>query len=230
MGRLIIALVRHGEYRQRPATPSAHQPYPLTERGRADARRSAQLIAATAVQHGCRIAQPIDCSQMLRAWQTAEVIAGQLSGDHRVESFDALAERGLGSAANLTVAQIEAVLAADPRYPEPPAAWKSDSDYRLPLQGAESLLMAGERVAEHLRWRAAQLADADADRMKLVVGHGAAFRHAAYHLGVLAFEQIARLSMYHDQPVFIENLPDSGSWRQVAGAWKQRDAGSSPLD
>jgi hypothetical protein len=59
------------------------------------------------------------------------------------------------------------------------------------------------------------------DTLKIYVGHGAAFRHAAHHLGVLAFEDIAKLSMYHGVPVLLESHPD-GSWRQVGGQWKQR--------
>jgi 2,3-bisphosphoglycerate-dependent phosphoglycerate mutase len=63
------------------------------------------------------------------------------------------------------------------------------------------------------------------DTLQLFVGHGAAFRHAAHCLGVLAFEQIARLSMYHARPVYLEYLPD-GRWQHIGGAWKMR-AGSA---
>ena len=121
--------------------------------------------------------------------------------------LDALAERGLGSAANLTIAAIEAVIREDPRFEEPPADWKSNSRFRLPLQGAESLLQAGERVAAHITRQMQVLArQTRPDTLKLFVGHGAAFRHAAYHMGIRTFEQIAQLSMYHAQPVFLEYL------------------------
>ena len=67
------------------------------------------------------------------------------------------------------------------------------------------------------------------DRVKLFVGHGAAFRHAAHHLGVLAFEQLRQLSMFHCQPVLIEYTP-GGQWRHLGGDWKVRDAHSEFTD
>jgi 2,3-bisphosphoglycerate-dependent phosphoglycerate mutase len=232
MARLIAALIRHGDYRQRPNTPSAHQPYPLNAEGEAQAARAAAAIGAEARAQGWRLIDPIDSSQLLRAWQTARIIGLALNADREppIEGFDALAERGLGSAANLNQDEIAAVLRDDPRYPEPPPNWKADSHYRLPLQGAESLLEAGERVAAHLQTRMQALrGQADGDSLKLFVGHGAAFRHAAYRLGVLRFEDIARLSMYHASPVYLELLAD-GSWQQVAGDWKLRRSNSEFTD
>ncbi len=232
MARLIAALIRHGDYRQRPNTPSAHQPYPLNAEGEAQAARAAAAIHAEAQAQGWRVVDPIDSSQLLRAWQTARIIGRALTPDREplIESFDALAERGLGSAANLNLDEIAEALRDDPRYPEPPPNWKADSHYRLPLQGAESLLDAGERVAGHLRARMRALGtQVDRDSLKLFVGHGAAFRHAAYRLGVLRFEDIARLSMYHASPVYLELLAD-GSWKQVAGNWKIRHSDSEFTD
>ena len=234
MGRLIAALVRHGEYHQLRNTPSAHQPFPLTPTGEEQARQAALLLRDTAEQHGWAPISPFDSSQMLRAWQTARLIADnwpELGPEIAVESCDALAERGVGSAANLNLEQIEEVLRQDPRYDEPPPGWKSDSRYRLPLQGAESLLQAGERVAAHLVQRmGALLGEEDSrDRLKLFVGHGASIRHAAYHLGLLRFEQIAQLSMYHCQPLFLEYLPD-GRWSHIAGEWKVRNRSDRFLD
>jgi 2,3-bisphosphoglycerate-dependent phosphoglycerate mutase len=225
MARLIAALVRHGDYHQMPDTPSAHQPYPLTRTGEEQAQEAVQTLRELIIANGWELIPSIDSSCMLRAWQTAGIFAAGLQLDASsaplVESFDELAERGVGSAANLSVAQIEAVLRQDPRFPDPPADWKADSHYRLPLQGAESLLEAGERVAAHLADRMAGLPSAASDRIKLFVGHGAAFRHAAYHLGVLAFDQIRQLSMYHCQPLLIEYRP-AGRWRHAGGAWKIR--------
>jgi broad specificity phosphatase PhoE len=222
MSRLIAALVRHGDYHQLPGAPSAHQPFALNERGEDQAREAGEVLAQILLRESWDLDSVIDSSRMLRAWQTASLIAERV-GRPEVRSFDALAERGVGCAANLTVEQIERALADDPRYPPPPAGWKADSHYCLPLQGAESLLQAGERVAGHLRSSMAALRGGEprAATLKVYVGHGAAFRHAAYHLGVLAFDDIARLSMYHGVPVLLEYLPD-GSWRQVGGQWKQR--------
>jgi 2,3-bisphosphoglycerate-dependent phosphoglycerate mutase len=224
---MVAALVRHGEYRQLPDTPSAHQPFPLTPEGESQARLAADALRTAMETGGWTLSPEVHSSQMLRAWQTARIIVEQLasgsSGRLRLMSFDALAERGLGSAANLTITQIETVVHEDPRFPDLPEDWKSNSRFRVPLQGAESLLEAGERVAAHISKQLEALTrKAQSDTMQLFVGHGAAFRHAAYHLGILAYEQIAQLSMYHAQPVFLEYLPGQG-WHHIGGVWKVRD-------
>jgi len=225
--RVIAALLRHGEYHQLPDTPSAHQPFALDADGERQAGEGVAVVADILTEHAWELLPDIDSSRLLRAWQTATIIAAGLpclSGEFVIEEFDALAERGVGIAANLSIAQIEQALAADPRYEVPAPGWKANSHYRLPFPGAESLLDAGRRVADHLVTRMTALRavpGASSPRVKLFVGHGAAFRHAAYHLGVLEFEQLAALSMYHAQPVFLELLAD-GSWRHVAGDWKLR--------
>lgn len=225
MARLFAALIRHGDYHQLPDVPSAHQPFPLNSEGETQAQEGAQLLHDMIVRNEWALVPAIDSSRLLRAWQTAGIFADRLAdlvaSTPQIESYDELAERGVGCLANLTIAQIEAVLHQDPRVSDPPADWKADSHYRLPLQGAESLLEAGERVAGHLSKSMAGLLPDDHDRIKIFVGHGAAFRHAAYHLGVLAFEQIRQLSMFHCQPVMIEYLP-GGQWRHVEGDWKVR--------
>jgi broad specificity phosphatase PhoE len=241
MGRLIAGLIRHGDYQQLANTPSAHQPFPLNERGRAQAREAVLRLREDLRREGWALHPCLDSSCLQRAWQTACLIVeglrkglpeagGEAVLELSVESHAALAERGLGSAANLTLTQIEEVLLDDQRFQPPPRDWKANSHYRLPLQGAESLLEAGARVAAHLRERMGQLPRrADRDTLKLFVGHGAAFRHAAFHLGVLAFDEIARVSMYHARPVYLEWLPD-GSWRHLSGAWKPRGRHHEPLD
>ena len=233
MARVIAALIRHGDYRQLPDTPSAHQPFPLTAAGEQQARAAVAGLQAGMAANGWELHPVIDSSRLLRGWQTARIIADDLAQPLpeplRVEAFDELAERGLGSAANLDTRRIEQILVDDPRFEPPPPDWKSSSRYRLPLQGAESLMDAGERVARHLVARmSALVSNVTQDTLKLFVGHGAAFRHAAHHLGLLTFEQIAQLSMYHVQPVYLEYFPD-GTWRHVAGEWKVR-AVSEALD
>ena len=233
MARLIAALIRHGDYHQLADTPSAHQPYPLNNAGESQAREAVQQLHELMLRNDWSLVPAIDSSRMLRAWQTAAILADGLaklaSFKQAVESYDALAERGVGCLANLTTAQIEAVLQQDPRVSEPPADWKADSHYCLPLQGAESLLQAGERVAAHLSQSMAALTPGEHDRIKLFVGHGAAFRHAAYYLGVLELGQIRQLSMYHCRPVMIEYLP-GGQWRHVEGEWKVRPESSHFTD
>jgi len=225
MARLIAALVRHGDYHQLADTPSAHQPFPLTGAGERQAREGAQSLHDMMVRNDWALVPSIDSSRMLRAWQTAEIFAARLAGlsteSPQIGSYDTLAERGVGCLANLTIAQIEAVLRQDPRVADPPADWKADSHYRLPLQGAESLMEAGERVAGHLERTMASLPATDQDTVKIFVGHGAAFRHAACHLGVLQFRQLRQLSMHHCRPVLLEYL-SGGNWRHLEGEWKIR--------
>ena len=222
---MIAALIRHGDYHQLADTPSAHQPYPLNSTGEIQAQDGAQALHDMIVRNGWTLDPSIDSSRMLRAWQTAVIFADRLAGlvssTPQIENYDALAERGVGCLANLTIAQIEEVLQQDPRVDDPPVDWKADSHYRLPLQGAESLLEAGERVAAHLSQSMAALPPDGHDRVKIFIGHGAAFRHAAYHLGLLEFGQLRQLSMFHCRPVLIESLP-GGQWRHVGGEWKVR--------
>jgi 2,3-bisphosphoglycerate-dependent phosphoglycerate mutase len=231
---MIAVLIRHGDYAQLPQTPSAHQPFPLNADGEQQAREAAALLREMCARHGWQPEVCIDTSRMLRAWQTARIIADELADlqpdGFTVVSFDALAERCVGAAANLSVTQIEDIIRHDPRFPDLPEGWKSDSHYRLPLQGAESLAEAGERVAIHLRQRTAGPAAAsDRPQLKLFVGHGAAMRHAAWRLGVLEFGEIAQFSMYHGRPVYIECQPD-GSWCHIAGEWKPRAQHVTELD
>jgi 2,3-bisphosphoglycerate-dependent phosphoglycerate mutase len=222
MPRLIAALVRHADYRQLPHTPSAHQPFPLTDAGRDQALQAAGKLQQDAARQGWDIAGEIHSSELLRAWETATIIAQHLAGEHTVSEFAELAERSVGNAANLSISQIEAVVGDDPRCSPLPKDWKSDSRFCLPLQGAESLVDAGERVAGHLRTAMQRLGEhARVDTAMVFVGHGAAIRHAAYTLGVLHFGEIARLSMYHAEPVYIEY--SATGWQHVAGNWKVRE-------
>jgi broad specificity phosphatase PhoE len=234
MPRVIAALLRHGEYHQLNDTPSAWQPFPLTEQGCQQAKRSVTLLQGVLRMFDWDLCSVIDSSKLLRGWQTADEIRqglnDKLSISLSVESFDELAERSMGSAANLTLQQIEDVMSVDPRFQQPPADWKSDSHYQLPLQGAESLIQAGKRVARHLDNRLAELQQqVTTDTVKLFVGHGAAFRHAAHHLGVMEFDQIAALSMYHCRPVFLERQY-AGSWSHLTGEWKVRSRGEAFVD
>lgn len=225
MARLIAALVRHGDYQQWPDVPSAHQPWPLNRQGENQAQQAAQIMHDTIMQNGWTLVPSIDSSRLLRAWQSATILADGLASLLQmplpVESYDALAERGVGSLANLTIAQIETILRQDPRVSDPPVDWKADSHYCLPLQGAESLMQAGERVAAHVSQSMSALPPDESDRVKIFVGHGAAFRHAACHLGVLESAQLRQLSMYHCRPVFIECL-QGGLWHHLEGDWKIR--------
>lgn len=234
MNKLIAVLIRHGDYHQLPNTPSAHQPFPLNDAGRLQATKAIELLKQMSEKNNWVFHPVIHSSNLLRSWQTADIIAKGIDAIDKLERYDELAERSLGSAANLTVGQIEQIIVDDPRFDTPPEDWKSNSDYCLPLQGAESLINAGKRVAQHLE-KAMDVIQSEPEFKeeqaiaKIIVGHGAAFRHAAFHLQVLKFEQLVRLSMFHAQPVALERHQD-GSWAHVDGEWKIRNYMDSKLD
>jgi 2,3-bisphosphoglycerate-dependent phosphoglycerate mutase len=168
---------------------------------------------------------------MRRAWETAQALASSLGSQtgrsFSCSEFEALAERSVGAVANLTVAAIEAILREDPRFSAAPPGWKRDSAYRLPFQGAESLADAGARVAAHLLGWGQTAPEAT---LKLIVGHGGAFRHAASALGALAPERVSELSMDYCAPIYFEyRLASSGSAQlvQVGGSWQPRSSSSA---
>ncbi|SIQ48868.1 histidine phosphatase family protein [Marinobacterium stanieri] len=223
----LIALIRHGDYEQLAKTPSALQPYPLTDEGAEEVRQQARRFRDWLEQQDIRPSAEVHCSTLLRAWQTAQLymeeLADLFSSTPELQSFPDLCERRVGSVANLSTGEIERILELDPRFEPAPKGWKSDSHYRLPLEGAESLMDAGTRVAGHLRLCAA----APERGLQLVFGHGAAFRHAAYHLNVIEFDDIKRLSMYHGHPVVLQQDPLTG-WSHHSGEWKIRQKSERP--
>ena len=217
MAENLIAFIRHGEYRQRQNVPSAFQPFSLTESGSQQAKGCADEIEKFLLEQNTKI-HSLHTSSLLRAWQTAEIIRQALKVDVPLQQTLQLAERCVGSVANLTVSEIEAVIAADPRYDKPPKNWKSDSYYCLPFPGAESLMQAGERVADYInKYLKSNVGQGG---LNIFVGHGASIRHAAFGLGILEFEQIAKLSMHHARPVFYKY--EQGEWIHLAGEWKVR--------
>jgi broad specificity phosphatase PhoE len=230
----MLAWIRHGEYAQPPGVPSAHLPHGLTARGQEQALAAAHVVWQDSRQHGLEIHAIVDCSRLRRAWETAHLLALELGRlgcpALTVQEFDDLGERGLGAAANLTIEQIEAVLAADPRFELPASGWKRDPSYVLPLPGAESLEHAGRRVARHVTARMRALTGGPS--LKLFVGHGGAFRHAALALGLLSARDVQRLSMQHATPIYFEHRTDPLAGDRLihtAGQWRERPS-ASPLD
>lgn len=227
MAQGYTAFLRHGAYHQRADVPSARQPFALTDEGLAQASAGGKALAQMLSNRGLRPAPVVWCSRQLRAWQTAEAVVAQLRAHgfaiETLTETSALAERGLGAAANLRIAEIEAVLQGDPRYAPPPPGWKSDSDYCLPLEGAESLMQAGRRVADHLQ------AKATPGLVTVHIGHGASFRHGCHLLGLLSRDQIARLSMYHARPLLFCH-EENANWSHLAGDWKVRGSKDIPAD
>lgn len=228
MAKIIVAFIRHGDYEQLTGTPSAHQPFKLTETGEKQSQLQAQQLLQLIKNEQWCLDPIFDCSHLLRAWQTADIYRRILQpvAEQPIEvaSFPQLAERSVGTAmANLSVEQISQIIEYDPRYETLPNNWKSDSHFCLPFHGAESLMMSGKRVADHITQRLYQQdRHTEKSYLKLFFGHGAAFRHAAHVLGVLKFDEIAKLSMYHAQPVMFE--VNNRNWVKAQGNWKVRGA------
>lgn len=234
MPRLFAALVRHGAYHQPEGVPSALLPHPLTDAGRAAAAELGRTLAARERAGEFTIHGAIDASSLRRAWETAtvmaEALAQALGRPFVVDAFDALAERSLGAFANLSVAEIERIVADDPRYPPLPPGWKAMSSFRAPAIGAESLMEAGARAAAHIEARLQAIAPIlPGESLKIFVGHGAGLRHAALALGTLTLAEIPGLSMHHCRPVILER-EDVGRYRHAGGAWKVRKAGEVARD
>jgi 2,3-bisphosphoglycerate-dependent phosphoglycerate mutase len=227
MARVIAALMRHGVYEQPPGTPSAHLPHPLKPKGWQQASESAVRLAEICKREGWALDPVIDSSPLLRAWQTASVAADEFKKifgrEYALEQFEALMERSVGAAANLDLEQIAAAVDADPRLDALPEDWKQQSHFKLPLHGAESLMESGARVREHLLARCAPLQSRGEDTLKLFVGHGGCFRHAAVQLGALPLGDARKLSLHHGGFVLIEEADDQ-SWKKIGGEWKQRSA------
>ncbi len=233
MAKVFIALMRHGSYVQPEGVPSAHLPYGLDAAGCEQAAAAAGLLLNLCCERGWRLHPVLDCSTLRRAWETASLVASTLAQAQpdvgwTVEEFPALCERGLGAGANLTVEAIETIVADDPRWASLPADWKSSAHVRLPLQGAESMMEAGRRVATHVRARVAELETSSTPVLKLLVGHGGSIRHAAVELGVLSLDTVGDLSMHHCEPVVLSC--QGAQWRHVAGQWKLRGGRDARLD
>jgi broad specificity phosphatase PhoE len=228
MVKRALAWIRHAEYAQPSGVPSAHLPHGLTARGREQARAAAHGVLAFAREHELELHPVVACSSLRRAWETADLLRHELmrigGPALALEELPALAERSLGAAANLSVGEIEAALCADPRFEAPPRGWKRDPRYRLPLLGAESLEEAGARVARHVATRMRALAGGAC--LKLFIGHGGAFRHAAFALGLLSSEAARRRSMQHAAPLYFEHDVLGGGLERfvhIAGEWLLRE-------
>jgi len=229
-GRRIAAFVRHGHFDRPEGVASAHSLFPLSKKGREQARHAADPILELCEELGVELDQRIEASQLLRAWETANLIAESLATRtgkrFHVLARDELVERGLGSCANMTFDTIRAMLAADPRLGILPKDWRRMPEFRLPVQGAESLMQAGARTATRVATSLDSIpAEDPRDLMRLFVAHSGCLRHAAVQLGAIDVRVVPGLSMDFAQAVFVEKLPN-GDWIHIAGQFKKRLPGT----
>ena len=114
MKNALIVFARHGAYHQPQGVPSALLPHPLTEQGFEQAKEGAQELLKIIEQKSLPLPKKLFCSTSLRAYQTAQVYAEQLSSQLNRElniiQSDQLCERSVGPLANLTVEQIEDII------------------------------------------------------------------------------------------------------------------------
>ena len=237
-GRRVAALMRHGHFPRPENMASAHLALPLSDEGREQAEAAADELLAVAAANGLEIDLHIESSPLLRAHETAMVVGETLrrktGTTFEITDRDELIERGLGSCANLRFDEIEALLARDPRLETLPAGWRRLPDFRLPVAGAESLRMAGERTADRIDESLLSFAPATSsdglspDRLRLFVAHAGCLRHAAFVRGALSLDRVVNVSMEFAQIVLFE-IQTNGQWVQLAGDWKKRMPQSSQI-
>jgi len=231
-GRRVAGFIRHGHFDRPDDFASAHLPLPLSDLGRRQARDAAQTVLGLCEELCLELDPVLEASQLLRAWQTAKVLAEALAERtgrvFAVEERSEMLERSLGSCANLGFDQIRATLALDPRLAPLPQGWRRIPEFRLPVPGAESLMQAGARTAERVAASLDSIPEDDPrDVLRLFVAHGGCLRHAAVQLGALDVRRVAALSMDYAQVVLIEK-DSSGDWVQIAGEWHKRLPGAEP--
>ncbi len=225
--------LRHGHYHQPEGVPSALLPHPLTEKGRNQALEGAKKVVELFQDTQHKLPSVIECSSALRAYETATIIQQELSKAFGqmipIGETSQLTERNLGAAANLTVEEIESVLEKDPRYGVPEKGWKSSKDYCLPFVGAESLRMAGSRVAQVIQNPNDYLKfpkSGESNAIRIIVGHGASFRHACEELCILQPHEVKARSMFHAEPMYFTG--SCTNWKHVSGEWKIREKSEQP--
>ncbi len=224
--------LRHGHYHQPKNVPSALLPHPLTDEGMQQCQTGAEKLWSILKTHKLALPPALESSSALRAFQTASILAAQLAQNAGLQlpilETDQLTERSMGAMANLSVSEIEAILDKDPRYALPPQGWKSSRNYKLPYPGAESLAEAGKRVAEHIVKPTRFLGQYPSlqQQVRILVGHGASFRHACVELGILSEQEVKKYSMYHAEPLYFKH--ENNGWKLISGAWKIRQQQDQP--
>jgi broad specificity phosphatase PhoE len=180
----VILLARHGETDHN-APPQRVQGWidvSLNERGRAQARELAEAVRD-------RRPAAVYSSQLARARETAEIVAGELALDVALD--ERLAESNRGSWEGRLLEEIER------EEPELWAAWRrGGADFRFP--GGESLQEHADRVAEALRdIRSGELP-------ALVVCHGGTIRCARALTHPRGLDAFHELDVPNGVPILLE--------------------------
>lgn len=164
-----LLLIRHSQSEGNAAHRiQGHHDEPLTDLGREQAQALANRLRAQ------YILSALYTSPLLRACQTAEIIAGTVALD--VQVVDGLKEYDCGVVTGMTLEQVQA------RYPEIAKRWAEDS-WRVPIPEEEGPDAFQRRVLSAMEGIAAAHG---ADETVAVVAHGGTL--SVYLAGLLGFD------------------------------------------
>jgi len=152
-----LLLIRHGESEGNAERRlQGRGEYPLSERGREQARRLAERLGDE-----CGGVAAIYTSSLSRAAETAQILAevvdAPVIGDDRLREYD------VGKLTGLTMEEIRE------RFPQVYAAWEKDAEEWVPFPGSEGNEDFDRRVRQVF---AEIIARHDNDENVIVVSHG----------------------------------------------------------
>ena len=179
-----LILVRHGETDwNRNGRWQGHADTPLNERGRAQARQLADELSGEGVS-------AVYASDLMRARETAEIIAGRLG---RPVALDPrLREVDIGGWAGLTMPEIET------RFPDDVERWRT-GDPRHAFDGGESYAAMGERVVAAVE----EIARRHSGEDVVVVLHGGPIRALLARAAGITYEEQRHRRAHLDNCGFI---------------------------
>ncbi|MFC4055500.1 2,3-diphosphoglycerate-dependent phosphoglycerate mutase [Actinomadura syzygii] len=190
--RRALVLLRHGHSTGNGADAfSGWLDVPLSERGRRDAARAGELIAA----HGV-VPRVIHTSGLSRAIATAELAAaGSGAVDADVRRSWRLNERHYGVLQGRSRAEVRAE-AGDELF----ACWRRSYEHAPP--GGESLADVRRRLLPY--WHSAVAPGVARGEVTLVVAHGNSLRALCMYLDGLDADEVARLNIPTGVPFVYE--------------------------
>lgn len=209
-----LYIVRHGESLDNAGIPYPRTPEgsPLTDRGRQQAHDVARRLARAG-------AEVVIASNLLRARQTAEIIAHDLGLEVRV--VEGLHERSVGSFGGRTgLEQLEEYRAKFEEYDrgtnKEKLRWKLAEEWESLEEAQRRFVGAVERVADDYRGRTA-----------IVVAHGTVMRAFLIHAGYGTLDQLDEGAVENTGYVVVET--DGKQWTVVdaAGVHRQESAAAS---
>ncbi|MDA0369508.1 MAG: histidine phosphatase family protein [Proteobacteria bacterium] len=225
MSRLIAVFMRHAALKHPTGLPGTNLPFPLTAAGESQASKAANRLHALADEMDCKIDDDIECAPNQGPWQTAAILAEDLEalthrGYRAVERAE-LAGRSLGAGGNLKTAQLESLIADDPRFTKTPKNWLTHTDYRPPFAGAETLGATGERLGGYVRRRAEEMwPHLTGDTLKVFVSDSSALIHGAAYLDAVPAKRAPQLSLALASWALIE-FRASGRCTLLSADWRK---------